>query len=364
MSTKELRLGKNESSIFLLFLKDQPRDLIGILRKTKAILNFLLVEFQHRLLKPAHVVGFPYYLTIETGNLCPLRCSLCPTGQRKQGLPQGFLSFENYKKIIDELADYILILELYNWGEPFLNKDFFRMVRYARRHNIFVTTSSSLNVFDDQICNDLLHSGLNVLMVSLDGASQETVETYQRGNDFIKVFGNLKQIIKEKRALNLRKPLLQWRFFVTKFNEKELLKAEQLAEDVGVDYLELAKLLCDMSQRFFLDAKSQFENVKKWLPKDQRYSAYSIASGKRKNVIVKDCSSLWTRSVINWDGNVFPCCGVYSEKWSFGNVFTDGFFAIWNNDAYRASRETVAFDKTRKQKKTVCQICAKNKAMQ
>lgn len=363
MSTREFRLGRNEINHILKFLKDQPRDLIGLLMKPKALLNLVLVEFQHRILKPSFVVGYPYHLTIETGNFCPLRCFLCPTGQGKDSLPKGFLTFENFKKIVDELGDYLLMVELYNWGEPFLNKDFFRMVKYARNHEILVTTSSNLNVFDEKICNDLLDSGLNILMVSLDGASQETVETYQRGNNFAKVFSNIKEIVKKKRNLNVRKPLLQWKFFVTRFTEKEVPKAKKLAKDVGVDYIEFAKLLCDMSQRFFLDPKSQFKNVKDWLPKNEQYSAYSSNLRKKKKSLINDCSSLWTRSVMNWDGSIYPCCNVYGEKWTFGNALEEGFSAVWNNDAYRSSRQRIAAGKVVKEK-TVCHICAKNEAMQ
>jgi radical SAM protein with 4Fe4S-binding SPASM domain len=363
LSTRELRLGGNEIRQFFMFLKDQSRDFVGILMKPKAILNFFLVEFQHRFLKPSYVVGFPYYLTMETGNFCPLRCCLCPTGQEKEGLSKGFLRFDNFKRVIDEVGEYLLVLELYNWGEPFLNKDFFRMVKVARAHNIIVTTSTSLNIFDEKICKELLESGLNILMVSLDGASQETVETYQRGNNFAKVLGTLKKIVKKKRVLNVRKPLLQWKFFVTRFTEKEVSKAKSIAKDVGVDYIEFAKLLCDMSQRFFLDAESQFENVKDWLPSKDFYSAYSNTAKRRKKSLSNDCSSLWTRSVINWDGCVFPCCNVYGDKWGFGNVFEKGFLAIWNNNAYRSSRERVANDKLAKLN-TICDICVKNGAMQ
>ena len=363
MSTRELKLGRDQIKQVLILIKDQPRDLFGILMKPKALLNFFLVEFQHRFLKNSYVVGFPYHLVIETGNLCTLHCPLCPTGQGKEGLPKGFLTFANFKKIIDELGDYLLVLELYNWGEPFLNKEFFKMVRYARDRNIIVATSSNLNIFDDKMCRELIQSGLNLLMVSLDGASQETVETYQRGNNFEKVIDNVKKIVKEKRKLNSRTPLLQWKFFVTKFTEKEMPKAKRLAKEIGVDYIEFAKILCDMSQRFFLDPESQFENVKDWLPHDERYSAYDNTLKRRKEALKNDCSSLWTRAVMNWDGTIFPCCNVYEKKWGFGNALKEGFTTIWNNDDYRSSRERVANGKIA-MKKTICHICAQNKAMQ
>jgi len=363
MSTRELKLGRDEIKHALIFIRDQPRDLFGILMKPKAILNFFLVEFQHRFLKNSHVAGFPYHLTVETGNFCPLHCPLCPTGQGKEGLPKGFLTFENFKKIIDELCDYLLIVELYNWGEPFLNNEFFKMIRYAKDKNIIVTTSSNLNIFDDKMCRELIDSGLNLLMVSLDGASQETVETYQRGNNFAKVISNMKKIIEEKRKLGSQKPLVQWKFFVTKFTEKEMPKARKLAKEIGVNYIEFAKILCDMSQRFFLDPGSQFENVKEWLPNNEHYSAYDNASKRRKKALKNDCSSLWTRAVMNWDGTIFPCCNVYEKKWGFGNALEEGFSTIWNNNDYWSSRERVVSGKITV-KKTICHMCAQNKAMQ
>jgi radical SAM protein with 4Fe4S-binding SPASM domain len=136
-----------------------------------------------------------------------------------------------------------------------------------------------------------------------------------------------------------------------------------LAKEIGVDHIEFAKILCDMSQRFFLDPESQFENVKEWLPHDERYSAYDNILKRRKKALKNDCSSLWTRSVMNWDGTIFPCCNVYGKKWGFGNALEEGFTTIWNNDDYRSSRERVANGKIT-MKKTICDICAQNKAMQ
>ena len=122
--------------------------------------------------------------------------------------------------------------------------------------------------------------------------------------------------------MGVRKPLLQWKFFVTRFTEKDVPEAMKLADEVGVDHIEFAKLLCDMSQRFFLDSKSQYENVKEWLPANEHYSAYFSDMKRRKKVLKNNCSSLWTRSVINWDGNIFPCCNVYGEKWSLANLIS------------------------------------------
>ena len=344
------------------FILSQPADLLRLILKKKALINFLTTEFQHRVLKSACVSGYPHYLTIESGNVCPLKCVFCPTGQRKEGLPKGFLSFTNFKKIIDELGEYLYGIELYNWGEPLLNPEIFKMVRYARDKNIFVTISSSLNHFNKTICQKLIRSDLNLLMISLDGASQETVKRYQRGNSFENVVNNVKLIVDKKKELKRGKLFLQWRFVVTKYNEYEISKTREIAKKIGIDFVELGSFRYDMSKLPFLDNISEYEKVKGWLPKNEAYSCFDYAHKRKKILLNNNCSFLWTRSVVNWDGSVFPCCAVFDKKWNFGNMFKSNFGEIWNNTKYRASREKVARDKEIGSK-TICYICKRNNAM-
>jgi len=344
------------------FFLSQPTDLLRLfISKKKALINFLTIEFQHRFLKSAYVSGYPYRLIIETGNVCPLRCVLCPTGRRENGLPTGFLSFLDFKKIVDELGDYLIIIDLYNWGEPLLNTEIFEIVRYARDKNILVILSSNLNHFDKAICKKLIRCDLNLLMISLYGASQETVETYQRGNNFENVIENVRRVVEEKRKSKRKKPFLQWRFMVTRYNEHEIPKAIEIAKKIGIDFLELGCFRCDMSKEVFLDNASQFESVREWLPKNERYSMYDYIHKRKKILRKNDCSFLWTQSVVNWDGSVFPCCAVYGERWNFGNMFRSNFREIWNNAKYRASREMIARGKGTGTK-TICDICKKNNA--
>jgi len=109
-----MQIEVNQIKLISKLIKNQSTDLLRLIIKRKALINFLTVQLQHRFLKSAYVSGYPYYLTIEPGNVCQLKCVLCPTGQREEGLPKGFLNFTNFKKIIDELGDYLYIVELYN----------------------------------------------------------------------------------------------------------------------------------------------------------------------------------------------------------------------------------------------------------
>src|SRR3989338_2689484 len=80
--------------------------------------------------------GKPYYLLIEPTNLCNLKCPMCPTGNGTMPRPRGFMTFETFKKIIDEMGDYLITVTLMNYGEPFLNQDVYKMISYANKRNI------------------------------------------------------------------------------------------------------------------------------------------------------------------------------------------------------------------------------------
>ena len=138
----------------------------------KQKINFFL-SYIHYYLKSLHLYSYPPKIFIDTFNKCNLRCELCPTGKNAEGREKGSMDFSVFKKIMDEIGDYLWILNLYNWGEPLLNKELFRMVRYAKQKKIDVVISTNLNIFNDDICSEMINSGLDQLIVSLDGTSQE-----------------------------------------------------------------------------------------------------------------------------------------------------------------------------------------------
>lgn len=328
--------------------------------RIKAVKNLMTVELQH-LYRSPRLKGYPYLLTIETGNVCPLHCPLCPTGQNQKRLPKGFLDFKDFKKIMDEIGEYLIQVMLYNWGEPLLNEDIFDMVRVAESKGISTVMSTTLTSLDEETKRELISSGLDILIVSLDGASQETVEKYQQGNDFKKVIENMKAIQEAKRKLNTTSPSLQWRYIVNKYNEHEIPKARKMAKKMGAN-LELAPISCDMYREIFMTPEEQFEDAKPWLPEKEKYSLYDYEKGRRKKILENDCSNLWRHAVINWDGSVFPCCWVHDPEYSFGNAFEEGFKTIWNNEKYVSARKLIGKSK-KSETSTICNICYENKAM-
>ncbi len=332
-------------------LMDRIREETRVLTLRK-LYNVLMSSVQLAL-KSSRVYYLPTRISIETGNICNLKCPLCPTGRKDPGAQRGFMSFEDYQKIIDELCRDLLLVRLYNWGEPLLNRDIIRMIRYAHGKGTGVTISTNLNILDQATARDLLTSGLQKIFISCDGVSDQTYDAYHIGGDYNTVMQNIQLLIEEKRNLPECNTRLIWLFHVFHHNEHEVEKALAIAREMGIE-IRINKMRTDMAMEIFETAEKSIDRDRQWIPEDPRYCAFDMdkkEAKQKKNF----CSLPWKETVINWDGSVLPCCSVYEEKYSFGNAFEKGFAKTWNGEAYRAARREMAGRNS--SLKTVCHIC-------
>jgi len=321
--------------------------------------NWLLTQVQFRIRK-LRLYSYPVKLTIDPCNFCNLKCLLCPVGTGSKGRKQSIMKFNTFKKIMDECGQHLWEIDLFNWGEPLLNKDIFKMIEYARKMRVDVKLSTNLNFFNDDICTNLIKSGLNNLIVSLDGASQESIEKYQKGSNFQSVIENIKKIIHMREKLKSKTPFIQWRYLVNKYNENEIEKAKELSNNLKIDRLELSAFRCDMGKELLLNSKAQYENVKPWLPTKEYLSMYDYTRQERKKI--KDiCRSLWFESVVQPDGSISPCCRIWHEKFDFGNILNASFKSIWNSEKYQNARR-ISRGGDISINGHICYICKINKA--
>ncbi|MFX1394279.1 MAG: radical SAM/SPASM domain-containing protein [Promethearchaeota archaeon] len=306
---------------------------------------------------------YPVSITLGTGPICNLRCKLCPVGQKRSERKIGFLTKEVVERVIDELAPYLYVVELYNWGEPLLNKHLFEYIRLIKEANIKIIISTNLNIFNDDICRELINSGLDLLIVSLDGCSQKSVEQIQKGSNYERVISNVKKIADYRNLIGVNHPKLQWRFVVTRFNENEVNKAYRISREVGFDAFELIKLKCDMGNELLWNARAQLLNIESYLPHDERLSKYNYDTGEKEVVKNNYCDWLWLSSVINWNGSVSPCPLVWDESFDFGNILETPFKKIWNGKKYQLARKIIRSNKFIERSSLICSICKKNNSI-
>ena len=288
----------------------------GMRLTPKRLLNYQLVQYQ-RSHGHTKLFGRPLVLTLEATNVCNLKCPACFTGVGEVTRVRGIMPMERYRSLIDELGDYALLLEFYNWGEPLLNKNIYEMVGLASGRGISTIISTNFSVtFDQERAEKLVNSGLAILGAGIDGASQETYEQYRAGGDFEKTLKNMRLMVAAKKALGSESPIVCWSFHAFEHNKHEIDKAKSMADDIGVE----------------------FSATKGWVEGDEWDDEGKVEFPVM--VSPERCRYLWTQAVVNNDGLASPCANSFFEEEDFGTVDEGGFMEVWNNRYYQEARKT------------------------
>jgi len=318
----------------------------------KKILNLIITECQIRL-KSERLRYLPPRVTIETGNICNLRCPLCPTGQKNPDPKRGLIRFSDFNKIVDEIGGHLLLIRLYNWGEPLLNKDLVSMIDYAVKKRITVNISTNLNTIDEEIGEKLLKAFPYKIFVSCDGTSAQTYSRYHVGGNFSTVIHNMKMLARLKKGTRNYYTRIIWLFHVFNHNQHEIEIAKKMAREIGVE-IHINPMRTDMGKEIFETAAQAIDRDRDWIPDDPKYCPFNLET-KTVRKEKTFCELPWKELVINWEGSVLPCCSVFEEKYSFGNAFTEGIRTIWNNTLYRSARKEIASKGSGP--KTICHVC-------
>jgi len=314
------------------------RNIFKVVFIPKRIWNIFLIWLS-LLLRKSRVWGRPIVVMLEPTSRCNLRCPMCPRQLFPTKRPEQDMDIADYKKIITELSCTAMVLALWNYGEPFLHDDIFEMIAFAKSKDMGVVLSTNATILNDEKINLLLNSGLDYLIISLDGASKEIYEQYRMGAKFDVTIRNIKMLIARREELGKGAPFVNLQYLVMKENEHEIENLKQLARQLNVDRVSLKNV-------YYVKRKKE-----EFLPKNKSY----ICSYYYQNII-RRCSRPFISTLINANGDVLPCCSDLEFKNIFGNVFKDrAFHEIWNNDRYRKFRQDILSNKNLV---SICENCA------
>lgn len=236
-----------------------------------------------------------------------------------------------FRQTIDEIHKDLLYLIFYFQGEPFLNKDFLEMVKYAHDKGLYTATSTNAHYLTDEMARKTVESGLDRLIISIDGTSQDVYQQYRVGGRLDKVLEGARNIVKWKKELKSKTPFVFFQFLVVKPNEHQVEEVKKLGKEIGVDQV-----------RFKTAQVYDFENdPHQLIPENNKYSRYRRnKEGKMesKSGLGNHCWKLWHANVITWDGLVVPCCFDKDAMHQLGNLRTQSFKEVWQNENYRQFR--------------------------
>ncbi len=312
---------------------------------TRKKLNLVLTGVSQTL-KLSKPLNMPSTLVIEPTNVCNLKCPACPTGNGTLPFKKGYIDTRAFKKVIDELGPSAVEAKLWGFGEPFLHPDILEMVAYCKEFDMLVRISTNGQFFEDpQFAEEMVKSGLNALKISLDGATQETLEKYRVNASFDKIVAGVKLINAAKQKHGSKYPRLILQFIVMKHNQHEIQIMQDLAAKLNMKYKQKTVWV-------------QEDNAEDLLP-DIRYSRFAMDAVTRGLRPTKQqpklCPYPWEGAMINYDGTVVPCCKDPYRYHLFGNTFDTTYKSIWHSSAFVNFRRRLVIDPSKVRK---CNICA------
>lgn len=132
------------------------------------------------------------------------------TDEFKEKVDQQIMSFELFRKIIDECSQYNLFsIRLSFRGEAFLNKHIFDMIKYAKDKGIKeISTLTHGGFLTEEKFQKLINLKLDWLTISFDGIG-ETYEKIRHPLKFDDAVNKIRRFNEMKEEQHVVKPVIK-----------------------------------------------------------------------------------------------------------------------------------------------------------
>jgi radical SAM protein with 4Fe4S-binding SPASM domain len=321
------------------------RFLKEVSKNPRKVFNVVGMKIMSRF-EPRKMYFYPSFLAIEPTINCNLDCVMCQKNTLRRTKRE--LEFDDFKRIIDKMP-FLRVLNLQGIGEPFLNKDFFKMIEYAHSKGIRVYTFSNANLITKKIAKQIIHSSLMELIVSIDGANKQTYEKIRRQASFDKLLNNLKYLFSIRESKKLK--ISAW-VVPNIYNMEEIEEIVKLCNKIGFDEIVIQSKLSVYSYK-----KEVYSTNKRINVNNNPLFKSRLLKIKNSHPNVRICDDVelsthnkcrwpWTSMFISSDGYIIPCCVISDPNVAnFGNILEKGFREIWNSKEYQQFRKDIRDNK-------------------
>lgn len=291
----------------------------------------------------SYVRHMPTFVSVEPANFCQLSCPECPVGMNRTNKVQntsdsgvildntrthiGVMTIDDYRNIVRQIAPYAHTVQLFWQGEPLLNDRLPEMIRIAREAGLYTIVSTNAQRLEKPMAEALVNAGLNRIIVSMDGWTQQTYEQYRRGGSVEQCKAAIRYLREAKhRTPNTvhHTPIIELQCLYLKTNEAEWATFRREYKRLGAD-----RLTMKTAQLY------DYEHGSPLMPTDERYARYRYAAEQGRYVLKRRlhnrCYRLWSGCVIDVQGNVLPCCYDKQKQYVLGNIHSQSLRDIWHS---------------------------------
>lgn len=247
-------------------------------------------------------------IRIETTNRCNLRCTMCPQSSARRTSVRGFMPFDLFKRIVDQVSTRPLqdaSFYLHICGEPLLHRNLVDCISYTSSKGLKPILTTNATLLSPEMSEKLLNSGLHKIEFSFEGIDRDVYETTRVGAKYEVVLRNIMAFVEKNRARG--KPV----------------STELVVVDLPQVDVRLARIFCQQMQPFFdvVNLSGYFD----WLGK--------VESVEFERSHYLGCGAVDTDLNVLWDGRVVPCCMDIDGEMVIGDFSKMRFLEILNAKA-------------------------------
>lgn len=293
----------------------------------------------------------PYKIELEHTTICNKKCIFCERTHWHE--KSTSISFEQFRRIIDPLPR-LKWINITGEGSSFLNRDFVKMIEYARGRHLNVNFVDEFDFFEEDMARKVIDLGINSIYVSFDGATKETYEKVKKGCSYDKALANIRRLLQLKVDMQSPFPVIHFRYIITTLNYDEMPDFIELISALpnrgALARVEFVGLLTFPGiEQYYIPMdripeeiiRRTYENVLK----HKINLHFSHESGKSSSM-TKCCA--WAEPYVLIGGELISCCAIIMSnrrqllrEHRFGNVYEKPVSAIWNSRKYRDFRRMV-----------------------
>ena len=313
----------------------------------KCYWNYALSRFG--LVRNSHM---PLFVSVEPAAVCQLKCPACPVGLRniEASRPRDierYMSYEVWQRTLSEIRETAFVIQFYFQGEPLLNKDLPQMIREAHEAGLYTIVSTNAQAMTESLANELVASGLDRIIISMDGLTQASYSAYRVGGDIEKNKAAIRYLKEAKSRGHKvsRSPIIELQCLRMRSNEHEWAQFKRVYKDLGAD-----RLVFKTAQLY------DYRHGHPLMVTNPRYSRYEQGADglyhrkKRSH----GCWRVWSGCVITTTGEVLPCCYDKSHAYAYGNIMSARMRDLFHNEQASSFRQA-AF----RQQPDICKECWK-----
>jgi radical SAM protein with 4Fe4S-binding SPASM domain len=294
------------------------------------------------------IAGKPMHITIEPTNICNAKCPVCETGAGILERKNEMLSFDDFKTIVDKTHQHTNTLMYYFMGEPFLNKEWVKQVRYAKDKGIpFISTCTNGDV--KGIPQGIIDSNIDWVSFQTGGTTQETHEVYRVNTSLENARKNIIDTIELKKKHNQKNLTIEAGFILMKHNEHQVVEFRKWCKSVGVDSVNII----DPCVRTVEQGKVYLPtNEGNWIYDQKKFEEGQL---QRKIIPKNDCPWIYYSMNVMCNGDVVPCCHDPKGKHLMGNLLEQEFEEIWNGEKFQNFRNRI---NNNQRNVDICRLCS------